>query len=94
MIVFKVNDQNCTARIEGFSFGNTLEVQGYDASGSPSGYVYLDGKQICNGFAWQGVTMLYSPRDWTFTEFIRDQTRRLKKNNPFLEIQYRVIKVR
>lgn len=94
MIVFKVDDQNCTAKIEGFSLGEILEAKGYDKNGQKSGYVYLDGAQICNGFAREGSTMLYSPRDWTFTEFIRDQARRLKKNNPLMEIKYRVINVR
>ena len=86
MIIFKVNDMNCTAEVEGFSLGSTLEVK--------AGYVYLDGVQICNGFSRQGVTMLYNPRDWTFTGFIRDQARRLAKNNPYMEIKYRVIKIR
>jgi hypothetical protein len=50
-----VNDTNCTARIEGLNLGTILEVRGNDEKMNPSGYVYLDGQQICEGFELQGL---------------------------------------
>lgn len=70
-----VDDENCTARIKGLNLGSTLAVRGYDAAMNPSGYVYLDGKQICEGFELQGSTMLYDPCE-LFSEYIRRQCRK------------------
>ena len=70
-----VDDENCTARIKGLNLGSRLTVRGYDAANNPSGYVYLDGQQICEGFELQGSTMLYDPCE-LFSEYIRRQCRK------------------
>jgi len=70
-----VNDTNCTARIEGLNLGTTLTVRGYDDKMNPSGYVYLDGHQICEGFELQGATMLYDPCE-PFSEYVRRQCKK------------------
>jgi hypothetical protein len=70
-----VNDANCTAHIEGLNLGTNLSVRGYDKKGNKSGYVYLDGQQVCEGFELQGTTMLYDPCE-TFSEYIRRQCKK------------------
>ncbi len=70
-----VNDTNCTARIEGLNLGTTLTVRGYDKKGNKSGYVYLEGEQICEGFKLQGPTMLYDPCE-PFSEYVRRQCKK------------------
>ena len=80
-----VDDRNCTAEVEGVG---TLTVRGYDRYGRRSGYVYLNGKQICDGFNPMGATMLYSPSE-PFSKFVKEQMELWKEQHELL--RYRIM---
>lgn len=75
MMKITVDDELCEARIRGLNLGSHISVRGRDENGDLSGYVFLDGKQICEGFELQGATMLYDPCE-PLSEYLRRQCRK------------------
>lgn len=80
-----VNDRNCTAEVEEVG---TLTVKGYDRDGRRSGCVYLNGKQICDGFSRTGNTMFYDHFE-PFSKFVKKQMELWKRDDE--DLKYRIL---
>ena len=97
-ILVEVDDVSCEAVFHDCPFGERL-VCPYDSERKKfSGYLRMDGNQICNGFFPTGSTMLFDEEYGLFSAYVKSQLgsrrMRLARHHGSAGVEFRVVVTR